>query len=159
MERLPRELARVVFDAHIENLAAIRCFVRMAAEGAGFARESVDAMIQAVDEAATNVIVHGYQGRPGAIEIEIEMDHPAKALVVRLRDDAPAFDPTKVPAPDLTVPLHRRPPGGLGVFLMREFVDRMSYRRTEAGQNELTLEIFAPEQAPESLDSAAVRAN
>lgn len=139
----------IMFDAQTANLAAIRRFVRMGAEAAGFPREVVDAMIQAVDEAATNVIFHGYRGSSGIIEVELEAD--GNALVVRLRDDAPAFDPTSVPAPNFDIPLHLRPLGGLGVYLIRQFVDRMSYRRTETGQNELTLEILAPER-PESRE-------
>jgi serine/threonine-protein kinase RsbW len=142
MERSTGKHLCVVFEAQTANLAAIRCFVMAAAEAADFPREAVDAMIQAVDEAATNVILHGYRGSPGIIEVELKVD--GNALVVRLRDDAPAFDPTSVPAPNLDIPLPLRPPGGLGVYLMRQFVDRVSYRRTETGRNELTLEILAP---------------
>jgi anti-sigma regulatory factor (Ser/Thr protein kinase) len=126
-----------VFDAQIANLAEIRRFVGTETED--FSREAADAMIQAVDEAVTNIILHGYRGSPGSIEIELWQDE--KALVIRLRDDAPAFDPTSIPVPNLDTPLHLRRPGGLGVHMMRQFVDRMSYRRTETGQNELTLEI------------------
>jgi anti-sigma regulatory factor (Ser/Thr protein kinase) len=137
VERQIGKQIRVVFDAQIANLAEIRRFVGTEAED--FSREAADAMIQAVDEAVTNVIVHGYRGSPGSIEIDLWQD--GKALVIRLRDDAPAFDPTSVPPPNLDTPLYLRRPGGLGVHMMRQFVDHISYRRTETGQNELTLEI------------------
>lgn len=144
MERPTGNQACVVFDAQITNLSAIRHFVTTAAEAADFSREAIDGMVLAVDEAATNVIFHGYRGSPGVIEVELKAD--ANALIVRLRDEAPAFDPTSVPAPNLDIPLDLRPPGGLGVYLMRQFVDRISYQRTESGQNELTLEILAPQR-------------
>lgn len=131
-----------MFDARTANLAAIRSFVTGEAEAAGVPRDAVAAMIQAVDEAATNVMLHGYRGGPGIIEVEMRTD--GTALVVRLRDGSPAFDPTSVPAPDLEKPWYLRPPGGLGMHLIRQCVDRVSYRRTETGQNELTLEIVAP---------------
>ena len=56
-----------------------------------------------------------------------------------LQDDAPPFDPTRVPDPRLDLPLEERPLGGLGVYIMRKHSDVMSYRRTSAGLNELTL--------------------
>jgi serine/threonine-protein kinase RsbW len=62
-----------------------------------------------------------------------------EALLVRLRDGAPLFDPTLLPMPDVTLPLEVRPLGGLGIFLMRQSVDDMTYRVTPEGGNELTL--------------------
>jgi serine/threonine-protein kinase RsbW len=97
----------------------------------------IDDMQAAVDEAAANIIVHGYQGQPGNIEIEVWKE--GEALVVRLRDQAPLFDPTTVPPPDLTLPLEERFLGGLGIHLIRHFTDTMTHRVTSEGGNELTL--------------------
>jgi serine/threonine-protein kinase RsbW len=97
----------------------------------------VEDVLQAVDEAATNIILHGYRGQPGEIEIEMDQDHGA--LVVCLRDRAFLFDPTRVPPPDLTLPLEARRVGGLGVYLIRQFTDQMTWRATPDGNNELTL--------------------
>jgi anti-sigma regulatory factor (Ser/Thr protein kinase) len=66
-----------------------------------------------------------------------------------LRDEAPAFDPTQAPEPDITLPLHLRPVGGLGIFLARRLMDAMTYRRTSDQQNEVTLtkNILTPTEA------------
>ena len=124
-------------SAQVENLAVIRRFVVETATSLGADRESVEDVLQAVDEAATNIILHGYRGQPGEIEIEMDQDHGA--LVVCLRDRAFLFDPTRVPLPDLTLPLEARPVGGLGVYLIRQFTDQMTWRATPEGNNELTL--------------------
>ena len=39
------------------------------------------------------------------------------AILIRVRDTAPPFDPTRLPDPDLTLPLEERPVGGLGAFI------------------------------------------
>jgi anti-sigma regulatory factor (Ser/Thr protein kinase) len=41
--------------------------------------------------------------------------------------------------PDLTLPLKKRPLGGLGIYFIRHFSDEVRYRVTEKGENELTL--------------------
>jgi serine/threonine-protein kinase RsbW len=94
-------------------------------------------MLLAVDEAATNIIVHGYRGQPGAIEIDVEKQD--SSLAVSLRDQAPPFDPTSVPVPDLSLPLDQRPFGGMGVHLIRQSMDEVIYRVPPQGGNELIL--------------------
>lgn len=93
-------------------------------------------LLLAVNEAVTNVIIHGYGGAPASLSLTIEPD--GGDLIVRLVDEAPAFDPTQVPPPDLTLPFEDRPLGGLGVHMMRQLSDELIYRRTTAGENELT---------------------
>ena len=122
--------------ADVNELAAIRQFVRDQAALAGANRDATADMVQAVDESVTNAIIHGYRGTEGSIEVEFEV--VGTSLVVRLRDQAPAFDPTALPEPDITVPLERRSPHGMGVHLARELTDEVTYRRTDTG-NELTL--------------------
>ena len=123
--------------AELHNLAAVRRFVSEEAEGLQTGRATIKDMIQAVDESVTNVIKHGYEGQPGTIEIEVGRE--GDDLVVRIRDYAPPFDPTTYPSPDLTLPLERRPFGGLGIHLSRECTDAVIYRVAPDGANELTL--------------------
>lgn len=125
--------------ARVENLNTIRGYIKGRAKPAGVPQDAIDAMVLAVDEAATNIIQHGYieNERSGTIEIEVAL-RPG-CLCVILRDDAPAFDPSRMPDPDLTLPLEQRPIGGLGIFLMRKKTDALTYVTTPAGQNELTL--------------------
>ena len=61
------------------------------------------------------------------------------ALAVRLRDQAPRFDPTTLPLPDPSLPLEERILGGMGVYLMRRAADEIRYRALPGGGNELTL--------------------
>lgn len=99
--------------------------------------EAVADMIIALNEALVNVVRHGYQQQPGSIEVSLFRQE--NALRVELRDDAPLFDPTQVPIPDITVPLAQRPFGGMGIHMMREFLDELTYKATADGRNQLTL--------------------
>jgi serine/threonine-protein kinase RsbW len=124
--------------ADVEQLAAVRQFVRDEAGRAGADRQATNDLVQAVDESVTNAIVHGYRGARGSVEVECDFDAADRQLIVHLRDQAPPFDPTTLPDPDLSLPLEQRPFHGLGVFLTRDLSDEVTYRRTDQG-NELTL--------------------
>jgi len=123
--------------ADVGQLAAIRAFVEQHSRALGIDPFEIYDLVLAVNEVATNIVVHGYRGQAGTIEIE--MQQRGNALEIRLRDQAPLFDPTRHPAPDLTLPLHKRPLGGMGVHVTRELMDELRYRVTPEGGNELTL--------------------
>jgi len=130
-------MADLFVAAQLENLAEIRRFVQEEAAALGAGEEEMCDLELAVDEAACNIICHGYERRGGMIQVEVERD--GDRLVVRLRDEAPLFDPSRHPSPNVTLPLEDRPLGGLGIFLIRQAVDEMIYRVTAEGGNELTL--------------------
>ena len=120
----------------VGRLAEVRAFVRDSTRGR-IASRLVEDLVCAVDEAVTNVIVHGYQGTSGPVEIEVGGD--SDTLEVRIADRAIPFDPTTAPEPDLDLPLERRPLGKMGVHLMREFADELRYTPRRGGGNEVTL--------------------
>ena len=123
--------------ADLAELADVRRFVRDAADAADAPIACLDDLVQAVDEAATNVITHGYKGTPGWIDVGVGL--AGDRFVVTLEDAAPEFDPTRVPEPDLSVPPMARKPGGMGVHLMREATDALSHRPRPGGGNILTM--------------------
>ena len=128
---------RVTIPAELDRLAEIRAVVRDVARGYEAPADCIDDLVQAVDEAATNIIVHGYRGAQGTIELTAEL--VSDDFVITLADTAPAYDPTTVPPPDLTVPPAQRRPGGMGVHLMRLATDLLVHRPRPGGGNILTL--------------------
>ena len=123
--------------ADVVQLAVARQFVADVGQQLGVPETVTNPLVLAVDESLSNVILHGYHGRPGTVKIEIELvDH---SLVVRLIDQAAPFDPTHLPNPDTSLPLDQRPVGGMGVYLTRRSVDRIAYEPTAEGGNQLTL--------------------
>lgn len=139
-------MADLYIDAQVENLADLRRFVREEAAALGVGEEAICDLELAVDEAACNIICHGYDRRGGIIQIAVERD--GDSLIVRLRDQAPPFDPTRHPLPDVTLPLEQRKLGGLGIFLILKSVDQVIYRIPPEGGNELTLVKRLPSPQP-----------
>jgi serine/threonine-protein kinase RsbW len=129
--------AKLRIPAKRELLVEIRAFINKQAAAAKIRPALIADLVQAVDEAASNIIIHGYKDGPG--EIEIEVRHQPDNITVHIRDQAPGFDPTKVPAPNIDLPLEQRPIGGLGVHLIRHCVDEFNYCATSSGGNEIIL--------------------
>ena len=140
-------ISKFQVESNVKNLAKIRNFVRKSSYGLGITEEASDDVILAVDEAATNIIIHGYKEEQGMIDIEISKK--ANTLIICLHDQAPNFDPTQVHPPDLTLPLEKRPLGKMGVHLMKSYVDKMIYKKTPEGGNQLTLIKIVSKTEPE----------
>ncbi|MFO7683266.1 MAG: ATP-binding protein [Chloroflexota bacterium] len=137
MVAMDNEAVRVFQDAALGDLGQIRQYVRETAVSFGCAPAAADELVVAVNEAAANIIRHGFKHEPGAIQITVVCG--ADTVKVLLHDHAPGFDPTTLSNPDTTLALEERPFGGMGVYMMRTFCDGLSYCRNSQGENELTL--------------------
>ncbi len=129
--------ASLRIDADLDQLGDVRQFIRQRVASWNPPAEFVDDLVQAVDEAATNVIVHGYEGQPGWLQVGVATDDDR--VIVTIEDQCRPFDPTTVPEPDLAVPPMARKPGGMGVHLIRASTDSMTYGPRPGGGNILTL--------------------
>jgi anti-sigma regulatory factor (Ser/Thr protein kinase) len=91
-----------------------------------------------LEEWVTDVISYGLVHVPEPllrVEIFSRPDH-AKIVVT---DHGIPFDPTRQPEPDFSVPVERRPIGGLGIFMMRKLSTVMTYKRLKR-TNVVTIE-------------------
>jgi serine/threonine-protein kinase RsbW len=79
-------------------------------------------VVSAVGEAFNNIAIHGYKGRtPGVVEIQVAAT--PDQLQIELRDYGTSYDPEAAPTPNL----ESLPESGLGVFIMKSFMDRVEY--------------------------------
>jgi serine/threonine-protein kinase RsbW len=105
--------------------------------GAGLSTEQRDNLAVAVAEALSNAAVHGNQLHPARAVRVMVLVTPKECVVVEVTDFGPGFDSTQVGDP--THPARVLMPGGRGIFLMRQLVDRVEYN--EAGNRvRLTVE-------------------
>jgi serine/threonine-protein kinase RsbW len=128
----------ITVPATLDSLALISDFIADATARAGLDDHSAWQVQLAVDEAATNVIQHGYSDAArGDIELAWRID--GDQLVVTLRDRGRRFNPDDVPAPDITSPLEERQAGGLGLYIMSRLMDAVRFDFDDAAGNLLTM--------------------
>lgn len=89
-----------------------------AAEELEFSHE----MVSAVGEAFNNIVIHGYEGTLDSAVTVVMRTHD-DCVEVELRDDGQSFDPDSVEEPDLA----GLPEGGMGLYIIRSFVDEIRY--------------------------------
>lgn len=132
-------------DASLDSLRDVRDFLTTAGTQLDINQELVADLHLAVDEAVTNIIMHGYAGRPG--RIRVSMVRNDAEVVVRLSDDAPLYDPSIQQSPELdSSPLDRASAGGFGVELIRRMVDELHYQVADQ-RNQLILVKKVPNQS------------
>jgi sigma-B regulation protein RsbU (phosphoserine phosphatase) len=91
----------------------------------------------ALEEAVVNVMDYAYsEGQRGDVDIEVTADQQWLTFVIS--DTGIAFDPTAKEDVDTTLSAEERPIGGLGIFLVRQLMDAIDYKR-EGNKNVLTL--------------------
>ena len=91
----------------------------------------------ALEELLTNTIKYGH--RDGASHpIGVSLAVALGRITVAIEDEAAPFDPFARPPVDTAAPLDDRNPGGLGIHLVKEMIERVDYQRV-AGRNCVTL--------------------
>jgi serine/threonine-protein kinase RsbW len=120
----------LTFPGRYDSLNKIASFVRQAAQEAHLNDFAAYEVETAIDEACSNIIEHAYGGEDlGTIECSylVSKDH----LTIVLRDHGKPFDPSKIPTPDLKRSLGSRKTHGLGLYIMRQWMDRVEFDTTK----------------------------
>jgi anti-sigma regulatory factor (Ser/Thr protein kinase) len=129
--------------ATLESLERISAVVLAAAKSVGLDESASYRLRLAVDEFATNSIIHGHAGAtvPGTLEVTTLVDE--QSLKVIIEDSGVPFDPRQVAPPsDMHLPLEKRQIGGLGIYLALKGVDDFRYERIrDRNQNVLIMHL------------------
>lgn len=127
----------IVLENSIEQLSLLAPFVEEICDELGLGPELVFNLNLVLEEAVTNVVMYAYpEGESHQIWLSAE-EH-AGCLTFTLQDEGAAFDPTEVPDADVTLSAEEREIGGLGIFLIRQIMNEVTYQRIE-GRNVLTM--------------------
>lgn len=92
----------------------------------------------ALEEALVNVINYAYPDDGTEYPITLQVQSDASRIVFTLRDQGTPFDPTGKEDADITLTAEERPIGGLGIFLVKQLMDEVTYTYSE-GQNILSM--------------------
>lgn len=133
--------------ASIEELAGIRAFVYERLTSQGVDESNAQALCLAVDEACSNIILHGQKHQGSCLIISAE--YARGTCTIHIKDNTQSFDPNSVQSPDMKTYFKKFSYGGLGIELMRRIVDGMIYQQADTKNqwNTLLLRKYIPTQS------------
>jgi len=127
--------------ARLDALGDLRNFAEAAAGHSKLSHDDVFAFKLAAEELCANIIQYGYEGaEPGLISLFFDVDGQVARLTIR--DDGMYFSPEQAKGPDLEADWSEKEIGGLGIYLVKELMDKVTYERTEENINQFELEKF-----------------
>lgn len=121
----------------LADLSVLERSLETLAERHGLSEQELLSVNLVLEELVVNVVSHGHHDGLEH-EITIRLSVTDRELTIEVEDDGRPFNPLEASRPDLDASLDERLVGGLGLHLVRSFVDELSYRR-EDGKNVTTL--------------------
>ncbi|MCK5821263.1 MAG: ATP-binding protein [Bacteroidales bacterium] len=82
----------------------------------------------AIEEAFVNVINYAYSDQ-SEHELFIRIHREMNAILIEIEDDGIPFNPLEGIEPDMNLPIEDRTVGGLGIFLIKQLMTEVKYKR------------------------------
>jgi phosphoserine phosphatase RsbU/P len=105
-----------------ERLNEITDFIEMTLLDEGVEEPDIYPVHLAVDEVCTNIFSYS-----GARVVTVVIETTQTDLTITISDDGIPFNLLMAPPPDLEAGIDERDPGGLGIHLIRNCLDDLSY--------------------------------
>lgn len=128
---------KLVIKNEISEIAKLNLFVEELSEEFDLSPDLTFNLNLVLEEAVVNVINYAYPKNESQ-EISLSAQKIDNNLYFVLTDSGKEFDPTQVPDADISLSAEDRQIGGLGIFLIRQIMNKVEYQRID-GKNVLTL--------------------
>lgn len=130
---------RLTLRNRLDDMQQLQPFVCRVAEAWGIDSQKRFQLNLALDEAVSNVVKYGYhQGSEGVIDLTAQ--RTGNTITFTITDSGEPFDPTASDPVDTSLGIEDRPIGGLGIHLIKQMMDHVSYQYA-GNKNILTLKI------------------
>ena len=125
--------------ADIDNLDEVTAFIDEQLEEVGFPMKTIMHIELCVEEIFSNISNYAYENGKGMAKITAEQLSDPERVCIIFSDSGTPFDPLSNPDPDTSNTLKNDKIGGLGIFMVKQQMDGISYSYKN-GCNILTIE-------------------
>ena len=128
---------RIEIKNDLDQIALVMSALEEYAERTSLDMRTAQAAELALDELLNNSISYGFpDDRQHTITVELETQNDG--LQIKVIDDGVPFNPFEQAAPDLGGSVEERDLGGVGIHLVKKFMDECGYQRIDE-KNVITL--------------------
>ena len=125
-------------DATVKNIPVVTAFVDEQLEALDCPLSAQVQIDVAIDELFSNIAFYAYNPDVGPATVRVEVIEDPLAVVITFIDHGVPYDPLAKEDPDITLDLDERVVGGLGIYMVKQSMDEVSYEYKN-GQNVLTI--------------------
>ena len=134
-----KNMQEKTLDATIENIDVITDFINEQLELSGCPLKAQTQIDVAIDEIFSNIARYAYQSKVGQATVRIEMFEDPKSVAITFIDSGIPFNPLEMKDPDTSAKAEVREVGGLGVYIVKKSMDKVSYENKD-GKNILRIQ-------------------
>ncbi len=116
------------YKAKIESINEIQNFVKKRISHINNDESKLYMIDLLIEEIVVNIINYGFKEAEEGF-INVMVDTANEDLVVEISDNGIPFSPLDQKAPDLSISIENRHPGGLGIFLVKQIAKDIEYVR------------------------------
>lgn len=127
-----------IVSANMEQWNTIQEMLDSCLDDSGFSEKAKYQICVSAEEIFTNIASYAYdEPTEGMAEVSCGIAEKTK-FWISFKDWGKPYNPVERPEPDFNIPFEQRRIGGLGIYMVKKFMDHVEYRYEE-GCNILTL--------------------
>lgn len=131
-------MKELTLEASVPNVRRVTEFIDAELEALGCKPKTRGHIDVAIDELFSNITRYAYEKGEGKATVRLEVLEDPRTVCITFIDNGRPFNPLERQAPDTSLPLDRRPIGGLGIFITKKLMDAVEYKYQD-GQNILQI--------------------
>lgn len=131
-------MKELVIAADRNNLLKVQSFIDEQLEDAGCPMLTQIAIDVAVEEIFVNIASYAYDKEIGVAVVQVEMLNEPLSVEITFIDNGKQYNPLANPDPDTTLAAKERKKGGLGIYMVKNSMDDVSYEYRD-GKNIFTI--------------------
>ncbi len=119
----------ITVEASMEYLDKVTTGIEAFLEVCDCPKKIAKKILLCVEELYTNVVNYAYDSPGGSCTIELKSlsEETERGVIICMRDRGVAFDPFTKDDPDITLSAEEREIGGLGIYMVKNIMDTVSY--------------------------------
>jgi len=121
--------------AKLKNMNRVINFISAELQKTNYKAEIQSQIEMSAEEIFVNISHYAYANKEGKVKITVSRTDGFK---ITFEDNGALFNPTEYPSPDLKKPIKDREIGGLGLYMVKQIMDKVEYTRQE-DKNILTI--------------------
>ena len=126
----------IFFPANYEGIEAAQQHIQNVLEAAGCSAKTAFQVDVAAEEIMVNIVEYSGIDETDSIHISYEVEN--NTLKLTFADKGVPYNPITKDPPDLSPEVRLNTTGGLGIYMVKQTMDDLSYEHTN-GENRLTI--------------------